>query len=47
VSAKFESRYKSVKSSFILALERIEKIITENAFEQKNKKKGFYNVTLG
>ena len=41
MSAKFESRYESVKSQFILTLERIEKIIRENAFELKNKKKGF------
>ena len=38
---KIRSRYESVKIQFILALERIEKIIRENAFEMKNKKKGF------
>ena len=38
---KIRSRYESVKSSFILTLERIEKVIRENAFELKKKKKGF------
>ena len=44
---KIRSRYESVKSSLILTLERIEKVIRENALELKNKKKGFQNVTLG